>query len=470
MNSRSFHEQLSDMWRTRPVRLPDQGHVAGVCAGIGVRYGVDPVLIRVAFVVSTIFGGAGIVLYLACWVLLARYGDPVSPVESLVGRGHSADSNTKVIVLLVALAVAASALGPMGSGLGGSGFLSMLLMLGGLWLLYLRKPEPPVLPAAPGSVSFQQNPFPDFSFPQAPYAPTQFTQSPFVQEPYAAGATVPAGPAATDPNFWVKNDATGTAPGEPAAPADAVPADGSPPLASSPTDAARPASDPFGATATPPSWDPLGVAPFAWDLPEPAPARTPALEQKQPRSRLTTTILGLAVLAAAAAAAVAAATGVEWLTPARIGAIALAVIGLGLLLGAFLHRGHGLLVVTGPLIGFVVLASLVGPIDTSRWGQQQHAPRTTGELRSEYAVQMGELQLDLRGLTLTENRTVAVENRFGNAQILLPQNLDVEITCTERASSPCAAQGFDGGADGRGGPVLTLDIDTAFGNSEVHRG
>lgn len=475
MNSRSFHEQLSDMWRTRPVRMPDQGHVAGVCAGIGVRYGVDPVLIRIAFVVSTLFGGAGIVLYLACWVLLARYGDTVSPVESLVGRGHSADSNTKVIVLLVALAVAASALGPMGAGLGGSGFLSMLLMFGGLWLLYLRRPEPPVLPAAPGSVAFQQNPFPDFSFPQASYIPTQFTSSPFAQEPYAAGTTAAPGPAPADPNFWVKAepaapDATDTAPGEPTATAGTGTADASLPPAVPPSDPARSPSDLLGGTATPPAWDPLGVAPFAWDLPEPAPARTPVPEQKQPRSRLTTTILGLAVLAAAAAGAVAAATGLEWLTPARIGAIALAVVGLGLLLGAFLHRGHGLLVVTGPLIGFVVLASLVGPIDTSRWGQQQHAPRTIGELQPEYAVQMGELQLDLRGLELTENRTVAVENRFGNAQIFLPANLDVDITCTERASSPCPAEGFDGGADGRGGPVLTLDIDTAFGNSEVHRG
>jgi len=458
MNSRSFPEQLSDMWRTRPVRLPDQGHVAGVCAGIGVRYGVDPVLIRVAFVVSTIFGGAGIVLYLACWVLLNRYGDPVSPVESLVGRGHSADSNTKVIVLLVALAVAASALGPVGAGLGGSGFLSLMLMLGGLWLLYLRKPEPPVLPPPPGSVAFQQNPFPDFSVPQAPYAPSQFTQAPFAQQPFAAGAAPTPGPAPADPNFWIKKDAATSE------------TTGSANESAPPADPAQPAPDPFGATATPPSWDPLGVAPFAWDLPEPAPIRTPVPDRKQPRSRLTTTILGLAVLAAAAAAAVAAATGMEWLTPARIGAIALAVIGLGLLLGAFLHRGHGLLVVTGPLIGFVVLASLVGPIDTSRWGPQQHAPRTAAELQPEYAVQMGELELDLRNLTLTEDRTVAVETRFGNSRILLPPNLDVDITCTERAASPCPTQGFDGGADGRSGPVLTLDIDTAFGNSEVHRG
>ncbi len=115
MTTRTFPEQLTDMWRTRPVRLPEQGHVAGVCAGIGVRYGIDPVLVRIAFVVSALFGGAGIVLYLAAWVLFTRHGDQVSAIESLVGRGHSSDSSSKVIVLLVALAIAASAVGPVAS-------------------------------------------------------------------------------------------------------------------------------------------------------------------------------------------------------------------------------------------------------------------------------------------------------------------------------------------------------------------
>ncbi|ETT23828.1 PspC domain-containing protein [Rhodococcus aetherivorans] len=439
MNTRSFPEQLSDMWRTRPVRLPRQGHVAGVCAGIGVRYDVDPVLIRVAFVVSTFFGGAGLVLYLACWLLLPRYGDQVSPAESLVGRGHSSESSTKAVVLLVVLAVAASAFGPMGPGVGGSGFVSMVLMLGGLWLLYQRRPEPPALPGAPQL--FPQNPF------QAPFQQSQYQQAPFAQH------TAATGPAPADPNFWTKP--------EPDSPRAAG--------TESPEANPEPPQDPLLQRPTPPSWDPLGVAPFAWDLPEPAPAPS-VVPAKQPRSRLTTTVLGLAVLAAAAAGAVASAGEVAWLTPARIGAIALAVIGLGLLFGAFLHRGYGLLVVTGPLLGFVVLASLVGPIDTSSWGEQLYSPRTAAELQPAYSVQMGALQLDLRGLELTEDETVTVETRFGATEIMLPKNLDVDVVCTERASNPCTLQGLDGGDDGVGGPVLTLNLDTAFGNSEVRRG
>lgn len=431
------------MWRTRPVRLPRQGHVAGVCAGIGVRYDVDPVLIRVAFVVSTFFGGAGLVLYLAGWLLLPRYGDQVSPAESLVGRGQSSESSTKVVVLLVVLAVAASAFGPLGAGVGGSGFVSMVLMLGGLWLLYQRRPEPPVLPGAPQL--FPQNPF------QAPFQQSQYQQSQYQQAPFAQHTGAP-GPAPADPDFWTKP--------EPESPRTG---------AQSPGPEPAPPQDPLLQRPTPPSWDPLGVAPFAWDLPEPTPT-TAVVPAKQPRSRLTTTVLGLAVLAAAAAGAVASAGEVAWLTPARIGAIALAVIGLGLLVGAFLHRGYGLLVVTGPLLGFVVLASLVGPIDTSSWGEQLYSPRTAAELQPAYSVQMGALQLDLRGLELTEDETVSVETRFGATEILLPRNLDVDVVCTEQASNPCTIQGLDGGDDGVGGPVLTLNLDTAFGNSEVRRG
>lgn len=347
------------------------------------------------------------------------------------------------MVLLVVLAVAASAFGPLGAGVGGSGFVSMVLMLGGLWLLYQRRPEPPVLPGAPQL--FPQNPF------QAPFQQSQYQQSQYQQAPFAQHTGAP-GPAPADPDFWTKP--------EPESPRTG---------AQSPGPEPAPPHDPLLQRPTPPSWDPLGVAPFAWDLPEPTPT-TAVVPAKQPRSRLTTTVLGLAVLAAAAAGAVASAGEVAWLTPARIGAIALAVIGLGLLVGAFLHRGYGLLVVTGPLLGFVVLASLVGPIDTSSWGEQLYSPRTAAELQPAYSVQMGALQLDLRGLELTEDETVSVETRFGATEILLPQNLDVDVVCTERASNPCTIQGLDGGDDGVGGPVLTLNLDTAFGNSEVRRG
>ncbi|WP_216898638.1 PspC domain-containing protein, partial [Nocardia alni] len=138
-----FSEQMHHLWQTRPMRLRHHGPVAGVAAGFGRRYGVDPVLVRVAFVVSTIFGGSGIILYLLAWLLCPAAQDQVSAAEGLFGRGHSTQSPAKTVLLIIVLVIAVSTVGPVGAGLGGAGLISFVLMLAGWWLLYLRSPQPP---------------------------------------------------------------------------------------------------------------------------------------------------------------------------------------------------------------------------------------------------------------------------------------------------------------------------------------
>jgi phage shock protein PspC (stress-responsive transcriptional regulator) len=44
--------------------------IAGVAAGAARAFGVDPLIARIAFVVLTLFGAVGVVLYLAGWVLI----------------------------------------------------------------------------------------------------------------------------------------------------------------------------------------------------------------------------------------------------------------------------------------------------------------------------------------------------------------------------------------------------------------
>ena len=46
--------------------------VAGVCGGLAERFNVDPTLMRVLFIVLAIFGGAGIVLYIAMWIIVPK--------------------------------------------------------------------------------------------------------------------------------------------------------------------------------------------------------------------------------------------------------------------------------------------------------------------------------------------------------------------------------------------------------------
>ena len=58
--------------------------LAGVAAGIADYLGVDVTLIRIAFVVFTFLGGAGIPAYLACLLLIPEEGTDESIASSLL--------------------------------------------------------------------------------------------------------------------------------------------------------------------------------------------------------------------------------------------------------------------------------------------------------------------------------------------------------------------------------------------------
>lgn len=44
--------------------------LGGVCGGIGEYFSLDPVIIRLAFVIFTLMGGSGILLYLILWIVV----------------------------------------------------------------------------------------------------------------------------------------------------------------------------------------------------------------------------------------------------------------------------------------------------------------------------------------------------------------------------------------------------------------
>ncbi|MGH3932426.1 MAG: PspC domain-containing protein [Pseudonocardiaceae bacterium] len=94
---------IRDFWATRPRRSDDDRKIGGVAAAIGRRYGIDPVLVRVGFVVATFFSGAGVLLYLLGWLLLPAVGDEVCAAEGLLGRGRSSMSSGLTLVLGLAL-------------------------------------------------------------------------------------------------------------------------------------------------------------------------------------------------------------------------------------------------------------------------------------------------------------------------------------------------------------------------------
>jgi len=46
--------------------------IAGVCGGIGEYFGIDPTLIRLAWIVFTAFVGAGLLAYIIAWLVIPK--------------------------------------------------------------------------------------------------------------------------------------------------------------------------------------------------------------------------------------------------------------------------------------------------------------------------------------------------------------------------------------------------------------
>jgi phage shock protein PspC (stress-responsive transcriptional regulator) len=67
------------------LRRPFQDRMlAGVAAGVARYFGVDVMIVRIAFVILTLIGGAGIPLYLAGLLLIPEEGSDQSIAGSLV--------------------------------------------------------------------------------------------------------------------------------------------------------------------------------------------------------------------------------------------------------------------------------------------------------------------------------------------------------------------------------------------------
>lgn len=97
---------------------------AGVAAGIAQRAGIDPIIVRGVFVVLTVLGGSGILLYLAAWLLLPDTMGNIH-LEQII-RGQ-ASTGAIVAAILIGLLVALPLLfwflrvvisGPWGWGMG----------------------------------------------------------------------------------------------------------------------------------------------------------------------------------------------------------------------------------------------------------------------------------------------------------------------------------------------------------------
>lgn len=52
--------------------------IAGVAGGLGEYFNIDPTIIRILFVLITLFGGSGIIIYIVLWIILPSESSPSS--------------------------------------------------------------------------------------------------------------------------------------------------------------------------------------------------------------------------------------------------------------------------------------------------------------------------------------------------------------------------------------------------------
>lgn len=100
----SRHSRVRKLYRSRTDRV-----LGGVCGGLGEHLHIDPVIIRLLFVLLAFISGVGILLYLIAWVVI-----PVNPHEdasstqrsvasSRIQRVHPHETTTGVVLLVLGL-------------------------------------------------------------------------------------------------------------------------------------------------------------------------------------------------------------------------------------------------------------------------------------------------------------------------------------------------------------------------------
>jgi phage shock protein PspC (stress-responsive transcriptional regulator) len=78
----------------RLTRNPGRGVVAGVAAGFGAYLDVDPVIVRLAFVLLAFWGGFGVLAYLVAWVVTPKeaVAGPTPLESAIAGVKQAADA------------------------------------------------------------------------------------------------------------------------------------------------------------------------------------------------------------------------------------------------------------------------------------------------------------------------------------------------------------------------------------------
>lgn len=369
--------------------------IAGVAGGISRHFGIDPVIVRIGFIVLAFLGGAGLALYLVGWLALPR-DTSGSIVTDTLGNDDPHRIRGVAAIVLIGAGLYATALlsRPLFDLFAGTvtaaPYLALMLIAAGAALVLW--PRPSVEGPAPSTGP----------------APTTAASA---AQAGAAAVTAPV-PAATP-----------TPEQAAVAPPEAAPAAASPAHAPEPT-AASPAQDREPTAASP--------APPAAKA-----ASGPVNKSRRRRQRSATGLLTMAALLVFAGGTLllAGLDGRE-ASIAETSAIAVIITGAGLATSAFLVPARGLLA-----LGAVLAAPLVvtAGTDVALWsgaGERRVEIASPDDLRGEYRYGLGELVVDMRRLELGgADRSVDIGLIMGEIRVYVPDSVEVVIDAEVGAGS-----------------------------------
>lgn len=381
------------------MRREDRKVIAGVCSGLAYRLGVDANVVRIVAIVLTLFGGAGVLLYVLGWLLMTDERTSRSLAERAVRGGGAGPILLAVALTLVAVGFALVVVGDNWFG------VTVLVVAVGIGALLLtRQPSPAPLPggspigaSSPGVV--------EAAPPQAAWRPT------------------PPPPAAPPAMFQ--------------------PAASHPPM--------------------------IGTEP----------------DVQRPRAVLGPVTAFSAVAALGVLAAVDAATAADVPVAAYL-AVPLAVVGMGLVIGAWFGRSRGLIALGAALTLLLVPVAAIEQLVTSDSGAAAFEPVVLVERQPddvdgavlEYSA--GDIRWDMSGVDFTGTSAEArVDVGAGTLVVEIPDAVTLVLDATVGAGEIDAlgdtGSGFGveirrtfEGADSAGG-TLNLDVEMGMGTVEVDR-
>jgi hypothetical protein len=273
-------------------------------------------------------------------------------------------------------------------------------------------------------------------------------------------------PESADDAAWAGTAATAPAAEPPTEPLPPVPPGYTPPPGGY-----RPPFAPHG------PWAGAGQSPYAAAPPQPAPPKPP----KPPRERsmlgritFFTMLFVLGMLALIDVAGVSVSVSAYF-------AAALVTLAAGLIVGAWIGRARGLIV-----LAILATLGLAVSSGTERWGgsfsNDVYRPQSLAAVADQYDFRLGDATLDLRAVDFTgAQQDTTITMNAGQVRVLLPDNVDTTTTVDiDRGRAQILGRDFRGdeigtqrvtdeGADGPGGGTLQLNIKMNAGNVEVTR-